>query len=470
MKINTKHKRTVQALQWGIDGGAITVQEANSIIKLAELAGYFRSPDADEPSSHVRVKGNPMGKLKKKTADALKGTKAADLFNGARVKDPSERLSAKKYSVKGKDGNPLLYGGKAVETASEKDNAVVGCWFKRLMQKSGVPVVFTEFERSLLAETVQKGKWCGEVGGVYYGGGDASDFVPNATVKALLDDTVSGGLFLAPVEFDSNVVTFPLLHGEIFPLVDVVPVTGRRIQGATVGNVSMTWGTAAGSAITPFNTSALVAELATPVYPLSGAIEISNELMNDSPVNIGATVTMLYAERQKAELDRVIIAGNGTNEPLGITNTSGLVSVSADNGNAGPPTVSDYEGLIFSVAKQYRAKEWMPAFVANDTSYRRARGIQVGAADERRVFGMDHQSYQLLDYPFRISNDVANSRILFGCWKRYRMYQRLGSEVTVTREGRQLALTNQTLVVVRSRFGGRPVDANAFALCSDAQG
>jgi HK97 family phage major capsid protein len=468
--MNAKQQRTIESLQWGVNNGAFTADEANGILKLAQLAGYFRSPDADEPSSHVRDKGGTMSKTKTKTADALKGSKAGALFNGARVKDASERLSAKKYAVKGKDGNPLVYGGKAVETASERDNAVVGVWWKRLMQKSGVPVVFTEFERALLAETIQKGRWCGEVGSTYYGGGDAADYVPNATVKALLDDTTSGGLYLAPVEFDANVIVYPLLSGELFPLVDVVPVTGRRIQGATISNVSMSWGAAAGTAIQPFNTSALVNELSTPVYPLSGAIEISNELMNDSPVNVGAVVTALYGERVRTELDRVIVNGNGYNEPLGITNTSGLVAVSSDNGTAGPPTVSDYEGMIFSVPKQYRQKEWNPAFVSNDTSYRRARGIQVGPGDERRVFGMNHQSYELLDYPFKIQNDLSNSKVLFGCWRRYRAYQRLGSEVVVERGGRQLALANTTLVVVRSRFGGRPIDANAFALMTDAQG
>ena len=85
------------------------------------------------------------------------------------------------------------------------------------------------------------------------------------------------------------------------------------------------------------------------------------------------------------------------------------------------------------------------------------------------MFGMDEQSYTLLDYKYAVQNDVPNSKILFGCWKRYRAYQRLGSEVVVTREGRALALSNTTLVVVRSRFGGQPIDANAFALMSDAQ-
>ena len=469
-------QKWIRTLATAVKGRAIRPKQARAAVALLKWAGHISAPDAVAAFKMFRNGTKQVSDETKTTtktpASVGANTKAAKVLGGARVKDASERLCSKKFAVKGRDGNALMWGAKAVETPSERDNAVVGVWWKHLMRKQGVPnVTLTEFERALLNETIQKGRWVGDVPGRgYYGGGaDPSDFVPNMQVKSLLDDTVSGGLFLAPVEFDSAVITYPLLHGEIFPLVDVVPVTGRRIQGATVGNVSMSWGTAAGTAVQPYNTASLVGELSTPVYPLTGAIEISNELMNDSPVNIGATVTQLYAERQKAELDRVIIAGNGYTEPTGIANTSGLVTVNSDNGTGGPPTVSDYEGLIFSVAKQYRAKEWNPAFMANDTTYRRARAIPVGPGDERRVFGMDHQSYQLLDYPYRISNDVPNTRILFGCWKRYRMYQRLGSEVTVTREGRALTLSNTTLVAVRSRFGGRVVDANAFALMTDAQ-
>jgi HK97 family phage major capsid protein len=397
------------------------------------------------------------------------GSKSSKLWQAARVKDAGERLSTKTFTLKNRDGNPIQWGGKTLETTSEFAAGVTGVWFKKLLQRSGVPVVLTDFEKCLLAEHIEKGRWVGDAAGVYYGGGSATDYVPNATVKSLLDDTISGGLFLAPVEFDSNIITLPLLSGELFPLVDVVPVTGRRIMSATVQNLSLAWGVAGGTPIQPFNTSGLVSEFSTPVFPLSGAIEIGNDLMSDSPVQIGNTAIGLYGERLKTELDRVIVVGDGVTQPLGLLNSVGLTNVTTDAGAGGPPTVSDYESLLFAVPKQYREKSWNPVFVANDASYRRARGIPVGPGDERRVFGMTHNDYTLLDHPYKIQNDLPNSRILFGCMSRYRMYQRLGSEVVVERGGRQLALTNTTLIVIRSRFGGQPVDGQSFAATADAQ-
>jgi HK97 family phage major capsid protein len=170
-----------------------------------------------------------------------------------------------------------------------------------------------------------------------------------------------------------------------------------------------------------------------------------------------------------AELDRVCLVGNGSTEPEGIVGTAGITSIPSDFGATGPATVSDAENLIFGVPKAYRKAERNPMFVMNDTSYRRYRGVPVGPADERRVFGMDHQSYQMLEHRVGISNDLTNAQQLFGCMKSYRMYRRAGSEVRWIMEDATLAAKNLMLLVVRARYAGRVLDSNAFALISDAQ-
>jgi hypothetical protein len=154
----------------------------------------------------------------------------------------------------------------------------------------------------------------------------------------------------------------------------------------------------------------------------------------------------LFGERQKSELDKVIINGDGVTQRRDHAGHR-LTVLTSDNGLSGPPTVSDYEGLLFGLPKQYRTKDWGACYIGNDTSYRRSRGIQVGAGDERRVFGMDHESYTLLNHAFKVQNDLPNNKVLFGCLKRFRLYSRGGAEVTVERGGRTLALSNTSLVV-----------------------
>ncbi len=413
-------------------------------------------------------------KLKSNTPSGLApDSTAAKLAGAARVKGAGDRLSQKRYEVKRPDGNPLVYGGAAVERPSEYDTALIGVFFKHQLRRQGMPCELSEWERSLLAESVQKDKWVGSLpNGDYYGGGSPDAYVPAHRVKALLDDTISGGITLAPMVLDTAVITKPLLSGQLFPLVDVKPITGRRVQVPVIENLSVTWGTSPGTPAQPFNTASLVSPLDTAVQVVQGFIELSNDLLADSPVNVGSAVVELYGERLKAELDRVIAVGNGFNEPLGLALTSGLAVVPSDTGGASV-TVNDAEALIFAVPVQYRQQDWNPCFVGNDTVYRRFRGISVGPGDERRVFGQgmmgtdETQRYQLFEYRFRVCNDLTSNKLAFGCLKRYRLYQRLGMEVVRESGGRTLTLANTSLVGIRARFGGRVIDGNGFALMTD---
>ena len=474
MKRKKRVKRVVSDLAFAVAGGAMTEAEAAAVFKLCDFAGMFR-PDGNGPDNQpVRVKGNAVAKLKANTPAKASG-KANDVFKSAAVLDAGARLSQKRYAVKRPDGNPLEWGGKALETSSEFDRAVCGVWAKAALKRLGVPCELTDWERSLLTEYGQKGQWVGTTpGGEYFGGGP-DGFAPAARVKALLDDTVSGGIYLAPVVLDEAIIVKPLLSGQLFPFVDVRPISGRRITTPVMQQMTVGWGTAEGTPVQPFSTSGLVSPLDTAVMPVSGFAEIGNDLLSDTPVNVGAAIIEMYGERLKSELDRVIAVGNGVNEPLGIVNTTGLTAVSSDSGAAGPVTVGDAESLIFGVPLQYRMADLNPCFVMNDTSFRRFRGIQVGAGDERRVFGMGtfgtqvSQSYMLFEYAAKIQNDLPNGKAAFGCLKKYRLFQRMGMELIRESGGRQLVLSNTSLIGIRARFGGRVVDGSAFSLISDLQ-
>src|SRR5262249_29351600 len=149
----------------------------------------------------------------------------------------------------------------------------------------------------------------------------------------------------------------------------------------------------------------------------------------DSAPSLGQALTTAVGERVRHELDRVAALGNGTTEPQGFFNASGIGNVNSANGATGPPLVSDYESLWHGVAKQYRQRNLQVCYVANDLSYQRARSIQVGAADQRRVFGMDEQGYMLLEFPYRIVPDLPNTKIGFACLKKMRLWQRAGMEI-----------------------------------------
>ena len=380
-------------------------------------------------------------------------------------------------------GQPASFMGRQLNHASELGKAVTGAWLKWCIKSSngnsdnGIPynLRLTEHDTDLVKYAMQNMPFTGYVRGAGSGGEGATKVsrkkLTEWQVKALLDDTVSGGIEVTPSVFDDAIVMIPVLFGELFPFVNVVNIPkGRRIKGAAMTNPTFTSGTAEGSPIQPFNTSSFVTAFDTTIHVATGAMETGLDFEEDSPVDLGSAVVEKYGDKALEWLDRVIAVGNGYNEPLGILNTTGLVAIATDSGAAGPPTVSDYEGLYFGLSKQYRNEAGaMTAYIGNDTSYRRAMGIQVGAGDERRVFGMEHDSYMMLKRPYKVQNDVPNNKIAFANLKRYRMYRRLGLTVRVETQGRTLALSNTKLLVVRMRYGGQMETASAVAINTDAQ-
>lgn len=398
------------------------------------------------------------------------------VFGGhIRVKDQSEGYSEKRMTgLHVKTGQPIYnpLTGNNAELPSERDNAKVGAFLKHLGQRSGLfpSVALTDHEKGLLDE-LSGDTWAGMIGGEYH------DRLPGGgQTKALLDDAVSGGLEITPIFFDDQVVTFPLLTGELLPKVDLRDIPrGRRIEGASVGNPTVAWGEGDDVTVSLFNTASLVAALDSTVFGLAVAVEVGRDFLSDSPANVGQILTANIGQRVAAELDRQIANGNGTTQPEGIFTAAGLTTITTDNGVAGPPTLNDYMSLLFSVGKQYRNSTFAPTFVTNDTSFQRSRSIAVDPAavstDQRPVMAplTEVNNYATLGWSHAVQNDIANGRAAFAALRKYRLYRRVGMEVRWIDGGTTLARKNEVLLVVRARFAGRMMDANAAAKWIDGQ-
>ncbi|MCA9109887.1 MAG: phage major capsid protein, partial [Planctomycetaceae bacterium] len=253
------------------------------------------------------------------------------------------------------------------------------------------------------------------------------------------------------------------------PAVDIKPVPrGRRIEGASISTPTMAWGGGDGTSITPFTTTSMVAAIDTTIFTVDGAIEIGRDFLSDSAIDVGATLTALVGDRLMNELDKKIANGNGTTEIEGLFQKSGVATATPDNTTTGPPTLDDYYDLLFGVAKQYRKPAYNCAFVSNDTSFRRTRGIKidVGTTDQRAALApnMDasfFNTYSTLGWPHKIENNLANGYAGFFALKKYRLYRRLGMEMRFIDGGTTLAKANTILLVYRARYGGQLMDANA---------
>jgi len=429
---------------------------------------------------------------------ASTGTQTTEEIARIQFKNYKERFNDTKSALTYNDSPKAylkgLFGHKQLETGpgdvpsrmlnkpTEWSKAVTGAWFKHLINRSSakhdIPqhLRMTESDRKLVECIVHECKFVGPHNFVDdRGGGDARHWFAGESVtnemhrKALLDDTTSGGLEAVPIEFDDSAIMTPLLVGELFPFVTIRNVTRRRIEGFSIGNPTLSWGTNEGTGISLFNTDNFIQAFDTNIYPVVGAIELGLDFESDSPVGIGDMVISRYGVRFQQEMDNVIANGNGTDRPRGLFQTAGLGTVNSANGTGGNPTIGDYEQLLFGVKKQFRqeATQGRAVFIGTEASYTRMRGIPVGTSDARRLFGMDEESYMCFDHPYKINESIANTTVGFFCLNRYRMYRRQGFEVKIVTEGLELARKNQRAIIVRARFGGQFELGGAGVLCSD---
>lgn len=398
-------------------------------------------------------------------ADTLKGADPATVFGGARVKRPSERYSTTKSVGKHATTGQIVRDehGKAVELPSELENAKAGALCKMLARKAGLPVELNEHEKGLVEECFND-DWCGEIGG------EPQKSIPGGRVKALINDSTSGGADAVPIWWDNNLVTFSLLHSQLMPYVDTVEVSrGSSVEGASIGNPTVTWGTNEGTAVSTFDTAGLVAGVDTPIHRVTCAVEVGREWLSDTPSDAGRRLTENIGQSLLASIDNCIANGAGS-QPEGLFNASGITDIGNPAAGAGGAwAVTDVEELLFSVPKQYREANLNPCYVMNDTTYSRIRGISVGAADARRVFGMQEEEYKLFGHRALIQNDIANNLAAFLCMKKYRLYRRQGFSVRWEFGGKELSLKNLGLLLAVGRFGGKIVDANAVAFGDNFQ-
>lgn len=479
----------------------------NSVLK------SLQTPTAPKDSDISKSIGGSVSKDQSSTVKATGGsndnhggggaekTKAFDVFSGSsysvhadpdqiRLRNPLEQFDATRKAAiaplhtKGgmqhpNAGQQVGIGSDLFDLPSHQDVVKWGAWFKYMLscqiEQKALPTSYrlTDLDKHAVNQMIREDAFSGKLKarGKEEAGLDVfrrkmNDFEQ----KALLDDAISGGIEIAPVIFDDMIVTFPLLFGELFPRVKVVPLsTGRRVKSGKLNLPTLTSGTTEGQPIQPYDTSSFIQAFDTPIYNAVGALEYGLDLEEDSPVAFGAQILDAYQRRALEWLDRVIAVGSGTNEPLGLLNTPGIVAVPSVSGIAGPLFVTDAEELQFGIQKQYRSEGGSkPVFVSNDVMYKRFRKVQVGPGDQRRVFGMDHQKYNLLDSDYAIQNDIPNGKIGFFSPQRYRMYRRLGIQMRVETAGRALALSNTKIIVVRMRYGGQMETANAVAAMTDA--
>lgn len=444
-------KKTIPASKKG------GLTQLEKMVMSVGLGSRFDDSEDGEKSMNIRVK---------EAADQYSSTKSAMLY-------PSQNQKGKAHPLAGQAVKDFSTG-RLLDTPSERDTAVAGAFAKfainqaRLKSRTLAFQQMPHHDKELLLYAMENEKWGGASDG-----GDTADIkdrkLSPREQKALIDDATSGGLEAAPIVFDDMVISAPLLHGELYPLVNTVPLDrGRRIEGVATGNVTGGWGGVDDTAISLFNTASYVSAFDTTIYRWEGAIRIGLDFLSDTPIDFGQHITAQYGERLLEDLDDVIATGDGTTQPEGITVKTGATSV-AFGGVAA--TLGAYESLRFGVPKKEHRQNLLNSivFVGSETSYQRAKAIPVGASDARRLGGMDYSSYNWMERPYKINESMGNTKIAYVILARYRMYRRRGLTMRTSTEGDTLIRNNEMLMVATARYGGQLERGAVCARTSTAQ-
>ena len=425
---------------------ATEVQTKEQPSELAKMIGRMGG-------TPVEVEGKTIDVRVKEAAEQYDSTKSTPTF-------PKHTRSGKVHPLAGQPIQDFSEKGRVMDGVSERDKAVAGAYAKFMCAKAtrGNSSTFAfqalpQHDRELLLYAADNMEWGGSSDG-----GDLADICHRRLVprekQALIDDAVSGGFEAAPIVFDDLVITTPLLYGELFPLVNTIPLDrGRRIEGVSTGTVTGAWGGVDDAAIGLFNTALYVAAFDTTIYRWEGAIRIGLDFLSDTPIDFSAHVTGQYGERLLEDLDDVIATGNGLLTPTGVTVHVGTTAVAF----GGLTTLGNYEALRFGVPKQeHKANVKSSAvFCGTEVSYMRARAIPVGAGDARRLGGMNYDSYNWMERPYKINNSLANNQVFYAILARYRMYRRRGLTIRTSTEGDTLLRRNELLIVCTARYGGQ---------------
>lgn len=448
------------------------------------------SKDKEEESTKDGKKGapNPTPSRMTKAVASMGGLpEDGDKSIDVRVKEAAEMYSRDRKSLvfpeTKSNGKPHSLAGqtvtrfnKSVQGSSDLGLALSGVWAKfqilsvtpRLAGNAQRAwEILNPHEKELLCYLTENEDW-----------DDSTDNRLNKTkgysnrnggtgLKALIDDSTSGGLEAAPIVFDENVIETPLLFGELFPRVNQIPLDrGRRIEGVSTGTVTGSWGGVDDTAVSLFDTTSYVSAFDTTIYRWEGAVRIGLDFLSDTPIDFGAHITRQYGERLLEDLDDVIATGDATTQPDGIMNASGATTVSF----GGSTSLGNYESLRFGVSKAEHGPtvKSSAVFCGTETSYSRAMAIPVGASDARRLGGMDYDSYRWMQRPYAINESLTNQQIFYAIMARYRMYIRRGFMVRTSTEGDTLIRNNEMLIVVMGRYGGQMERGGPVALTTDA--
>lgn len=313
------------------------------------------------------------------------------------------------------------------------------------------------FKAQMLGDHAEIRKYCGGV----------------VTEKDLSGGVSGSGLELLPQEFHADIIDKVTADPTALRnKCTVVPVTyrgGTWPVGAT--GITLTWESSDTNPLTPTNPT--FGSLTYSVSRVDGYTAIARDLLSDTPVNLYGYLVKQYSKAFTKAENQAIINGTGTNQPTGIRNAAGVLSVAvATAATTNVLVADDVVALPFSIDVTWRAGS---CYICNTKTIKQMKLMKDGQGrylwvngDMTKGVPDTFNGYPVYEFTQIFpENLVVNSKttcteMLFGNLEFYYLFDKdeMGSEINTQSD---TAFKNhEALVKMWERLDGKPAIPVAF--------
>lgn len=195
----------------------------------------------------------------------------------------------------------------------------------------------------------------------------------------------------------------------------------------------------------------------------SKVVRVSNELMEDSVIDLGAELGMLLGERIARQQGAAFTTGTGVSQPQGVVTGAALGKTAA---SATAITADECLDLFHSLDPAYR-DDPSCAFAANDSTWLYLRKLK--DTQNRYLWGPGLDGMQsdrflgkpALTFPSMASMATGAKTMLFGAFRYYKVRDVRG--VRLVRLNERYAIEDQTAFVAFLRSDGKLLNPGASA-------
>lgn len=282
--------------------------------------------------------------------------------------------------------------------------------------------------------------------------------------KSLTEGTDSQGGYFVPEDFRLDIIKKIPNFARIGSLV-TRQTTSRDIlrypqlaggDDIKTSGVTVTW---EDENDTVTETDFSLGSVAVPVKKMRALIRVSNDLLEDSAVDVIGLITTLLAEAFAVEEDRVFTKGEGGKQPLGfMTEVAGVQAITAINsGAATDVTIDGLLDLIYGLPEQYAEGASLMVKRSTVAALRKLKDSNGQYLWQPSV--QAGQPATVLGYALRTNEHMPTIAAgadagIFGDLRRlYLVADRVG--MSVKRLDEKYAETDEVGFIARRRVGGR---------------